>query len=120
MCLLYRLLTVEDSTAPLETLISNVLAATNNLVIIQAVEWKVCHLFMTVIHQLVERFPNSNNMVLALNTSYHSLVYIWNERSLGKECDLQSDEQINLLLNKIFENCTIQPDEDISIADEVS
>ena len=123
--LLYRLLSVEDSIAPLGTLggrlVSNVLAATNNLVIIQAVEWKVCHLYLTAIRQLVERFPNSDNLVLALNTSYHSLVYIWSERSLGKECDLQSDEQINLLLNNIFESCTIPSDEDdVGVADEVS
>ena len=70
---------------------------------------------------MVERFPTSDNMVLALNTSYHSLVYLWNERSLGNECDVRCDDQINTLLKKIFESCIIESDEeDVGLADEVS
>lgn len=38
-----------------------------------------------------------------MNCAYNSLVFIWTERSIGNECDVECDRQINDIINNILE-----------------
>ena len=65
--------------------------------------WKVCRQFLDVVLEMVMRFPSSNNLTLAMNCAYHSLVFIWSERSIGNECDVECDDRITLVIKYVLE-----------------
>lgn len=81
----------------------SVLDSMSNLVMIHALLWKVCHQFLDVVLEMVMRFPSSSNLTLAMSCAYHSLAFIWTERSIGNECDVECDEQVNLLIKFVLE-----------------
>lgn len=52
---------------------------------------------------MVMQFPSSTNLTLAMSCAYHSLAFIWSERSIGNECDVECDEPVNLLIKFVLE-----------------
>ena len=101
-------MTVDDT---MEDLICSVLGAINNLVLIHSIEWKVCIQLLGAWQQLLDAFPSSRNVILALKSAHYVLDYAWSQRSIGNECDVECDEEIVNLTKKIL-HCCITESED--------
>lgn len=94
----------EDFNPILGDLMASVIASVSNLVMIHSLAWDVCRQFLDVVRQVVRLYPSSRNLTLAMNCAYHSLVFVWSERSIGNECEVECESRINLLITCVLES----------------
>lgn len=100
---LNRLMENEDLNPILGDLISSAVSSISNLVMIHSMTWEVFRQFLDVVLQVVTKYPSSKSLTLAMNCAYHSLVFVWSERSIGNECDVECESRINLIINCVLE-----------------
>lgn len=98
-----RLMENEDLNPILGDLISSAVSSISNLVMIHSMTWEVFRQFLDVVLQVVTKYPSSKSLTLAMNCAYHSLVFVWSERSIGNECDVECESRINLIINCVLE-----------------
>lgn len=84
-------------------LASSVISSISNLILIHFTTSRVCRQFLDVVLEVCMRFPSSGNLKLAMNCAYLSLAFIWSERSIGNECDIECDIRVGLVVKYVFE-----------------
>lgn len=99
----YRLIKSKEPNPVLGDLSSSVISSISNLIMIHSITWKVFHQFLDVTLEMVMRFPSSTNLTLAMNCAYRCLAFVWSERSIGNDCDVETDDRIQLLIKFVLE-----------------
>lgn len=109
-----------ESTPPaLEDLVCCVLANTNNLLMVHAVDMDFCQQFVNVIALALVRFPTAQSFLLALKSGLHLLEFVMTRRSIGNESDETCELRISRLIEAVIRQTSIHSKQ-TPFADSVS
>lgn len=111
---------MDEPIPRLENLVSEILSAVNNLIMIHSIQWRPCSRFLEVTREFLEHYASSGNVILALNSAHHALDYAWSQRSIGNECDPNVDTEITTLVKKAICCYDDGCDEEEPLSDEVT